>query len=74
MADAKRCDICKKFYDIYLDHRKQPEDEWRPQFTSVMFLESDIMGAKYELCPECQNKFVNFMAKFGMWAPEKEEN
>lgn len=80
MADAKRCDICRKFYNIYRDYPKQPEEEWRPRFEMVIFTDTDTgIGTHYELCPECQNKFVNFMAGLGKWSkelelPNKEEN
>lgn len=46
MADAKKCDLCEKFYDMPM---------YRPD---IRVSKGDTY---YDLCPECQKKLEAFM-------------
>ena len=60
MADAKQCDICKKFY-------RPQNDKNRPSMYGSFINGVKLFGdhhdviSIYDLCEDCTNKVVNFI-------------
>lgn len=67
MAEARKCDRCRVFYlenEEY--HIERPSVKGHKVFKLIT--EGRELGDfinKYDLCPECANKFFDFMNPFG---------
>lgn len=60
MANAKKCDICGKFYDFYITNHTDPR-----HINGVGFFEIDRKSASareiLDSCPECLYKILEFI-------------
>lgn len=55
MADAKKCDVCGKYYDKYYMHIDD-----KTKFNGIALLNDNFIGHResltsLELCPDCMN-------------------
>lgn len=55
MAKALKCDRCGGFYDLVKNFRK------------YQILDTEIYEKRVDLCPDCYDKFLNFL-KEGNWS------
>lgn len=59
MADAKKCDRCKKFYDIYAG---VPFNDHGNRYNGVeLRYNSSCMYCRFELCEDCQKALYSFL-------------
>lgn len=62
MALAKKCDRCGKLYESYSEGHKS-------QYNALRLIYRNSTGevvngsTAYDLCPECMEKFLTFIAK-----------
>ena len=56
MSDAKKCDRCGRFYDIY-----KPDDN----AVGFRFIDSAEYPLRpvYDLCPDCMGELINWLTK-----------
>lgn len=57
---AKKCDRCKKLYEYYesKDHNISVNAVAKARITVTG---ASVAGPYYDLCPECMNKFIEFL-------------
>lgn len=64
MADAKKCDICGTFYNMYGKASGRRENI-EPNTIYLSYAGPLTMGMdckeRYDLCPECLEKFYEFV-------------
>ena len=60
MANAKKCDVCKSYYDSYIVYYKEGN---RQQYTGLVTLNRNYenIGLHFDLCPECNKKLCDFL-------------
>lgn len=68
MANAKKCDRCKCFYDTYRGVRYRVDGELYSAFSVV--LSNGFKMKAFDLCPDCMKKTINFL---GIEAEEDKE-
>ena len=67
MANAKKCDVCGRYYDLYNVEKRMKGEE--PN--SIILARTDREGImhsiyKFELCPDCLSAIRNYMDMLGM--------
>lgn len=58
MAKALKCDRCGKLYEHYEGIRVQDKGV---HYVSLTLNSDGCWGRKFDLCPECMTKLVEFM-------------
>ena len=59
MANAKKCDKCKAFYDPYRGIRYRAEGELYSAFNAV--LSNGFKMKALDLCPDCMKETITFL-------------
>lgn len=60
---AKRqCYICDRCGTQYFDQNFKLEVAYRKPLSQEMLCNSETQLKQYDLCPECQNKILNFLS------------
>lgn len=78
MSQARKCDRCKKFYDIYNEKRPFGRIDTYVLQNGDNVANNDVQyrDEQIDLCPDCANDFGLFMAKPDMvkgWQEYKAE-
>jgi hypothetical protein len=59
MANAKKCDKCKSFYDPYRGVRYRVDGELYSAFSVV--LSNAFKMKAFDMCPACMKETINFL-------------
>ena len=59
MAIAKKCDVCKSYYDNYIVYYKRGNGQYNGFVTLNRI--SENVGLHFDLCPECNKKLCDFL-------------
>ena len=62
MADAKKCDRCKKFYDMYGGIPFYDSSNMHYNCIELRY-NSSSMYCRFELCEDCQKALYSFLKK-----------
>ena len=69
MANAKKCDRCKCFYDTYRGVRFRADGELYSAFQVALV--NSFMHKAFDLCPDCMKETITFL---GLGAEEEDKH